>query len=247
MFHFGHAKALEQCKKLFPNVHLLVGVCGDEVTHRLKGKTVMTEKERYESVRHCKWADEVIEDAPWVLTEEFLDEHQVDFVAHDAEPYVDTSGLSESSDDVYKLVKDLGMFVGTQRTQGISTSDLINRIVKDYDNYVRRNLKRGYDRKELGISYFKEKRIKMEDSVKDMGAKVSGAYKKADAKVDEMKKQIGENMDKWYKDNSQKFVEGFLSLFRKNPMSQLSELLSPPAAGSPPSASASSPYTPSSP
>ena len=32
---------------------------------------------RYESVRHLKWVDEVIEDAPWVVTEDFLDQHQV--------------------------------------------------------------------------------------------------------------------------------------------------------------------------
>ncbi|KAJ3078196.1 hypothetical protein HK102_004670, partial [Quaeritorhiza haematococci] len=150
LFHYGHARALEQAKKVLPNVHLIVGVCNDEITHKMKGKTVMTDKERVEAVRHCKWVDEVIENAPWVIDQAFLDEHEIDYVAHDDIPY-----KSATCDDVYAFVKDAGRFIPTKRTEGVSTSDLITRIVRDYDQYVRRNLERGVSAKELNISYLK--------------------------------------------------------------------------------------------
>jgi choline-phosphate cytidylyltransferase len=127
----------------------------------------MNEAERYESLRHCKWVDEVIEDAPWTITKEFLDKHQIDYVAHDAIPYVDANGK-----DVYEFVKAAGRFKETKRTDGVSTSDLIMRIVKDYNQYVMRNLARGYTRKQLGVSYVKEKQLRVNMGISKLREKV---------------------------------------------------------------------------
>ena len=55
------------------------------------------------------------------------------------------------------------MFQETKRTEGISTSDIILRIIKDYDMYAWRSLSRGYSREDLGISAFKASRIKLKE------------------------------------------------------------------------------------
>ncbi|KAK8823615.1 hypothetical protein WA577_002534 [Blastocystis sp. JDR] len=157
LFHYGHARALEQAKKSFPNTYLLVGCCNDELTHKMKGMTVMTEKERYESLRHCRWVDEVVRDAPWVVTKEFLDEHKIDFVCHDDIPYA-----SAGSSDVYADIKNMGRFHATQRTEGVSTTELINRIIANYETYIKRNLQRGVSAKDMNVSYLKEQTIKLD-------------------------------------------------------------------------------------
>ncbi|PAN04264.1 hypothetical protein PAHAL_1G053300 [Panicum hallii] len=212
LFHFGHARSLEQAKKLFANTYLLVGCCNDELTHKYKGRTVMTEDERYESLRHCKWVDEVIPDAPWVVSEEFLDKHNIDFVAHDSLPYADASGAGK---DVYEHVKKLGKFKETQRTDGISTSDIIMRIVKDYNEYVMRNLARGYTRKDLGVSYVKEKRLRVNMGLKNLRDKVKQHQEKVGEKwntVAKLQEEWVENADRWVAGFLEKFEEGCHSM-----------------------------------
>lgn len=240
LFHQGHARQLMQAKNIFPNVYLIVGVCNDELTHSKKGRTVMTDFERYDAVRHCRYVDEVVRDAPWELDDEFIEKHKIDFVAHDDIPY-----MTDDADDVYAKLKAKGMFVATQRTEGVSTSDIVARIVKDYDIYVRRNLARGYSAKELNVSFLSEKKFRLQnkfDDLKDKGKRVMENF--GERRID--------MISKW-EEKSRDFIDAFLLLFGRDGRlstiwnegkGRLMQALSPPASpkrdGSPNSSNSSS-------
>jgi choline-phosphate cytidylyltransferase len=57
------------------------------------------------------------------VTPEFLELHQIDYVAHDDLPYAGSGDVA----DIYEPVKKLGKFLPTKRTEGISSSDIITR------------------------------------------------------------------------------------------------------------------------
>lgn len=162
LFHLGHMRQLEQAKKALPNVTLICGIPSDFETHKKKGLTVLSDYQRCETLKHCRWVDEVIPNAPWCVTPEFLKEHKIDYVAHDDLPYV-----SDGSDDIYKPIKEKGMFLTTQRTEGISTSDIITKIIRDYDKYLMRNFARGATRQELNVSWFKKNELEFKKHIND--------------------------------------------------------------------------------
>lgn len=173
-------RQLEQAKNAFPDTYLLVGVTGDADTHKRKGLTVLTGAERAETLRHCKWVDEVIPNCPWIVTPEFLEKHKIDYVAHDDLPY----GADEG-DDIYKPIKEAGKFLVTQRTEGVSTTGIITkyvgpswlamqdklivlRIVRDYEKYISRQFKRGASRQELNVSWLKKNELDLRRHVSEL-------------------------------------------------------------------------------
>ncbi|TRY63050.1 hypothetical protein TCAL_10983 [Tigriopus californicus] len=122
MVHFGHANSLRQAKAM--GDYLIVGVHTDEEITLHKGPPVFNQEERYRMVRAIKWVDEVIEGAPYVTTVDTLNKHNVDFCVHGNDITMTADGI-----DTYQAVKDANRYKECERTQGVSTTDLVGRML----------------------------------------------------------------------------------------------------------------------
>ena len=126
VMHYGHANAFRLGRQL--GTTLVVGVNSSDSIEEAKGaQPLMTDEERCASVRGCKFVDEVIEKTPYVMTRKYLDwvikTYNIDYVVHGDDPcFVD--GV-----DVYGHVKELGMFRSIPRTEGVSTTEIIGRML----------------------------------------------------------------------------------------------------------------------
>jgi len=82
---------------------------------------------------------------------------RIDFVCHDDIPY-----QTANVDDAYAVCKKLGKFKATKRTEGISTTDVVAKILKNKEMFYVRNLKRGVARKKLGMGIFRYLKLKLQ-------------------------------------------------------------------------------------
>ncbi|GMI47046.1 hypothetical protein TrCOL_g162 [Triparma columacea] len=125
MMHYGHMNAFRQGKSL--GTHLIVGVNSDESITRCKGPPVMNDQERLTAVEGCKFVDEVIPACPYVMTGEYLDyvieKYKVDYVVHGDDACI------VDGKDVYESAKKQGMYQSIPRTDGVSTTDIVGRML----------------------------------------------------------------------------------------------------------------------
>ncbi|XP_004302493.1 PREDICTED: ethanolamine-phosphate cytidylyltransferase [Fragaria vesca subsp. vesca] len=126
MMHYGHCNALRQARAL--GDQLVVGVVSDAEIIVNKGPPVTPLNERMIMVKAVKWVDEVIPDAPYAITEEFMkklfDEYDIDYIIHGDDPCVLPDGT-----DAYALAKKAGRYKQIKRTEGVSSTDIVGRML----------------------------------------------------------------------------------------------------------------------
>ncbi|CAG2230202.1 PCYT2 [Mytilus edulis] len=120
MAHFGHANAIRQAKEM--GDYLIVGVHSDAEITKNKGPPVYSEEERYKMVRAIKWVDQKMR--TYVTTLETLEEYDCDFCVHGDDITTTADGT-----DTYYLVKANGKYKECKRTAGVSTTDLVGRML----------------------------------------------------------------------------------------------------------------------
>ncbi|KAL4557737.1 hypothetical protein LXL04_035925 [Taraxacum kok-saghyz] len=126
MMHYGHCNALRQARAL--GDQLIVGVVSDAEITINKGPPVTPLHERMIMVSAVKWVDEVIPDAPYAITEEFMrklfDEYNIDYIIHGDDPCILPDGT-----DAYALAKKAGRYKQIKRTEGVSSTDIVGRML----------------------------------------------------------------------------------------------------------------------
>ena len=78
-------------------------------------------------VNGVKWVDEIIPDAPYAITEDFMkklfDEYNIDYIIHGDDPCVLPDGT-----DAYALAKKAGRYKQIKRTEGVSSTDIVGQL-----------------------------------------------------------------------------------------------------------------------
>ncbi|KAK4867314.1 hypothetical protein LT330_000824 [Penicillium expansum] len=132
--HHGHAGAMLQARQL--GKALYVGIHSDQAILENKGPTVMSLEERVAAVDACRWATQSVPHAPYVTYLPWVSHYGCKYVVHGDDITSDSDG-----NDCYRFVKAAGRFRVVKRTPGISTTDLVGRMLLCTRNHFVKSVK----------------------------------------------------------------------------------------------------------
>ena len=117
--HAGHMELFDFAAKHGNRV--IVGVHSDEDVASYKRTPTMSHSERCDTVRKCRYVDEVIENAPLITDEDFIKRNDIHVV-------VCSSEYDTPDDKYYDVPRKMGILVVKPRSEGISTTDIRKRL-----------------------------------------------------------------------------------------------------------------------
>lgn len=123
IIHSGHFNCMRQSRAL--GDVLVLGVISDEEILRCKGPPVMKQYERLAIAQACKWVDEAIDGVPYYVTVEILNRYNCDYVVHGD----DVAIRKDTGKDAYEEVRNAGKLKIVKRTEGISTTEMVGKML----------------------------------------------------------------------------------------------------------------------
>ena len=121
LFHYGHAAFLKKARTL--GDRLIVGIHADDVVVSYKRAPILTMEERVASVAACRYVDEVLPNAPLFVDRTWIETHDINLVVHGDDM------SQEQLKHFYSAPIEMGIFRTVQYTRGVSTSEIIRRVV----------------------------------------------------------------------------------------------------------------------
>lgn len=93
-------------------MYLSVGIFSDELCQLHQGQSPpgIPHVERCEVVRHCRWVDEIIPEAPWAVDDQFVLHRRFDYIALDEGMSVDPA-CDKLRLQGYDALKRIGTFI----------------------------------------------------------------------------------------------------------------------------------------
>lgn len=127
LFHVGHLDFLEKAKSL--GDYLIVGLHGDGDDPVSSNRSILNLNERVMTLMSYKYVNDVLIDAPQIVTSDLIEHFNVDMVYH--------GRFSDSNNrfDPYEIPKRMGKFDNIDSRSDVTTDKIVERIRKNDEQY----------------------------------------------------------------------------------------------------------------